>query len=118
MRRICRALLLCVALAALGSAALNAAPPGSAAELARVQGEERRIEQEFVDTVAGIVGVPPARIAALLPAGPRISDRARRLVQAIGTNVRVLSEAEQMEIHRADDERRRALAGLRQPAGR
>lgn len=96
----------------LGAPAL-AAPPLSAAELARAQSEARRIEREFVAEVAGVVGVSAAEVERLLPAEPRIVDRGRHLVQAIGKEIRALSEAERAAVLSADERRRQALSGLR-----
>lgn len=102
-----------VALALFDMPLASAASPGSAAELARAQSEERRIDSEFVTEVASAVGVPVASIERLLPAEPRIADRGKRLVQAIGKEIRVLNATESAAVLAADEKRRRALAGLR-----
>jgi len=85
----------------------------SAADMARRHGEAKRVEAEFVQSVAAIVGVPPGRVLALLPREPRIAERGPWLAQVIAKEIRPLSEREVAEIVEADRRRRQALGGQR-----
>lgn len=98
---------------ALATGSVRAAPPPSAAELARSRVETRLVETEFIARVAHIVGVETRRIEALLPEEPRIADRGRWLVQAIGIRIRPLDEAEKTAILDANRARLAALEALR-----
>jgi len=106
---------LALALACVPALASAASPPesSSAADVARQQGEVKRIEAEFVARVAAIVGVQEGRVRALLPREPRIAQRGPWLAQVIAKEIRPLSEREVSAIVDADLRRRRALAGTR-----
>lgn len=96
----------------LASAVALAQAP-SAADMARLTTDVRRIEAAFVDQVAGIAGVPAARIRQLLPSEPRIAERGPWLAQAISKEIRPLSESEVRAVLAADRERKNALAASR-----
>lgn len=103
---------MCFALLVGVPVTLSGAQPVGPAGVARLQREEASIEARFVERVAGVTGISVTRIADLLPPEPRIADRATRLIQAIGRDIRLLSAEEQSAIREADEARKGALARL------
>lgn len=85
----------------------------TAAGVARLGEEERRIEARFVARVAQAARLSESEIRALLPGEARIADRGRRLVQAIGKHHRRLGPSEEAAVLEADRLRREELARFR-----
>ena len=106
VRRVC-----VTALMLACSVALAQAP--SAADVARLTSDARRIESVFTDRVAAIAGVPAARIRQLMSLEPRIAERGPWLAPAISKEIRPLSEGEVRAVLAADRERKKALAASR-----
>lgn len=91
--------------------------PLSPSQSAFLSAENRRIEEYFIERVAHIVTMDPARVRAAMPGERRITVAVARLVVALERDLgRPLSEAQKAAIHAADEERRAALVRVREGA--
>jgi hypothetical protein len=92
-------------------------PVLSPSQAAFLKAESRRIEDQFVERVARIVGVDPAQVRAAMPEERRITVAVSRLVDALERDLgRALSDEQKAAIHAADEARRAALARVREGA--
>lgn len=116
--RLLRALGLCALLCALPIIALSQ-PPLSPSQAAFLKAENKRIEDYFVSRVANIVQVSPERVRQAMPDERRITVTVSRLMAVLERDLgQGLSDAQRAAIMAADDERRQALARVREGASR
>lgn len=111
LRLIALALLLALPVAGHAQGALS---PSQAAFL---KAENKRIEDYFVARVARIVGVSSEQVRRAMPDERRITVAASRLISALEQDLgRSLDESQRAAIIEADNERKRALARVREGA--
>ena len=91
----------------------------SPSQAAFLRAENRRIEDYFVSQVARAVGVDPERVRRAMPDEGRITVTVSRLIPMLEQDLGApLSEEQRAAILRADEERRAALARVREGAAR
>lgn len=117
-----RRMLLFAALACCAAAAPVMAQPTvqgalSPSQAAFVTAENKRVEDYFVARVAQIVAIRPEQVRRAMPDERRITEAVSRLIAALEMDLgRSLSPGQQALIREADEERRAALARIREGA--
>lgn len=113
-----------ILLAAVSAAPVLAQSPGAQqaltpVQLAYLKAETKKANDSFVKQVAKTTGTTEAQVRRALPDEKRITDRLSRLISALEKDLkRPLTDEEKSSITAAEDERKKALAGLPQAAAK